>query len=103
MKNNPMHNRRPMHLSPRCGARTRQHTPCRSPAMANGRCRMHGGASPGAPKGNANAYKHGRYTAEAIAQRRETRDLIRSLRELVRDRTEMEHLIAVHGVDCTRH
>ena len=26
---------------------------------------------PGAPKGNRNAFKHGRYTAEAIASRRE--------------------------------
>jgi hypothetical protein len=25
---------------------------------------MHGGLSPGAPKGNKNAFKHGRYTAE---------------------------------------
>jgi hypothetical protein len=33
----------------------------------NGRCRMHGGPSPGAPKGNQNALKHGRYTAEATA------------------------------------
>lgn len=32
---------------------------------------MHGGPSPGAPKGNRNAFKHGRYTAEAIARRRE--------------------------------
>jgi hypothetical protein len=39
--------------------------------MANGRCRMHGGPSPGAPKGNRNAWKHGRFTAEAIARRRE--------------------------------
>jgi hypothetical protein len=37
---------------------------CRSPAMPNGRCRMHGGLSPGAPMGNRNAFKHGRYTAE---------------------------------------
>ena len=36
--------------------------------MANGRCRMHGGKNPGAPKGNRNAYRHGRYTA--IAERR---------------------------------
>ena len=36
----------PMHLGPRCGAKTRSGTPCRSPAMANGRCRMHGGKSP---------------------------------------------------------
>ena len=33
--------------SPRCGARTRLGPPCRAPAMANGRCRMHGGASTG--------------------------------------------------------
>jgi hypothetical protein len=32
---------------------------------------MHGGPSPGAPKGNQNAFKHGRYTAEAIARRRQ--------------------------------
>ncbi len=32
-----------------------------APAMPNGRCRMHGGRSPGAPKGNKNALKHGRY------------------------------------------
>ena len=49
---------------PRCGARTRSGSPCQSPAMPNGRCRMHGGMSPGAPKGNKNAFKHGRYTAE---------------------------------------
>jgi hypothetical protein len=33
--------------------------------MPNGRCRMHGGKAPGAPKGNSHALKHGRYTAEA--------------------------------------
>jgi uncharacterized protein YjcR len=53
------------------GARTRSGKPCQSPSMANGRCRMHGGPSPGAPKGNRNAYKHGRYSAEAIKNRRE--------------------------------
>ena len=30
-----------------CGAKTRAGSPCRSPAMRNGRCRMHGGASTG--------------------------------------------------------
>ena len=29
--------------------------------MPNGRCRLHGGGSPGAPKGNKNAFRHGRY------------------------------------------
>ena len=32
---------------PRCGTRTRLGAPCRAPAMSNGRCRMHGGASTG--------------------------------------------------------
>jgi hypothetical protein len=32
---------------PRCGARTRSGAACKSPAMANGRCRMHGGKSTG--------------------------------------------------------
>src|SRR5215469_14458303 len=48
---------------PRCGARCRSGRPCRSAAMKNGRCRMHGGASPGAPRGRRNGqYRHGRYT-----------------------------------------
>ena len=50
--------------------------------MKNGRCRMHGGASPGAPKGNRNALKHGRYTAEAMALQRHVRGLLRAAREL---------------------
>jgi len=31
--------------------------------MSNGRCRMHGGSSTGAPKGNTNNLKHGIYRA----------------------------------------
>jgi hypothetical protein len=48
---NLMQSKLPMHLSQRCGARTRRGSRCQSPAMPNGRCRMHGGSSPGAPKG----------------------------------------------------
>ena len=33
--------------APRCGARTRAGGACRQPAMANGRCRFHGGKSTG--------------------------------------------------------
>src|SRR6267142_2505508 len=45
--------RLPMYFSPRYGAKTRSGSPCQSPAMPNGRCRMHGDLpSPGAPKGN---------------------------------------------------
>ena len=41
---------------------------------------MHGGAEgSGAPIGNKNAYKHGRYSRHSIAQRREVRGLIRFL------------------------
>ena len=52
--------------------------------MANGRCRMHGGLSTGAPKGNRNAFKHGRYSAEAISGRRKVRELVRAMRALAR-------------------
>ena len=35
-----------------CGAKTRSGEPCKGKAMANGRCRLHGGKSTGAPKGS---------------------------------------------------
>jgi hypothetical protein len=38
--------------------------------------------SPGAPKGNQHAYKHGRYSAEAIGRRRALSALIRAGRAL---------------------
>jgi hypothetical protein len=51
--------------------------------MANGRCRMHGGKAPGAPKGNSHAFRHGRYTAEAIAERRELMALMRGIKGVI--------------------
>jgi len=43
---------------------------------------MHGGSSPGAPKGKANRnYRHGRFTCEAIERRRDLNALIRIMRE----------------------
>ena len=56
--------------------------------MSNGRCRMHGGASPGAPKGNRNALKQGFYAADAIARRREIAALIRAMKELAAEADE---------------
>jgi len=50
--------------------------------MPNSRCRMHGGKSTGAPMGNKNALKHGNYTAEAIANRRYVRELVRECNRL---------------------
>jgi hypothetical protein len=73
------------HSQPRCGARTRKGSPCRGPAMPNGRCRMHGGASPGAPRGERNGnYRNGRYTKDALRQREEGRNLRRLVRALLR-------------------
>lgn len=80
-----MRSKRAMHLSPRCGAKTRAGTPCQGPAMPNGRCRMHGGNNPGAPKGNRNALKHGFYSADAIAQRRQNAALIRAAEKLLKE------------------
>ena len=67
----------------RCGAKTRKGHPCRTPAMHNGRCRMHGGTNPGAPRGNRNAWKHGLRSAEFLAMRRTAMELLRAARELV--------------------
>ena len=55
-------------------------TSCQSPAIrGRRRCRLHGGLSPGAPKGSQNGnYKNGEWTAEAIEERKWLRDLVRS-------------------------
>ena len=79
----------PMHRSSRCGAKTRAGgeaggAPCRAPAMKNGRCRLHGGKSPGPPTGNRNALKHGHYSAETLARRRMHRSLLMEMAEAVR-------------------
>ena len=43
---------------------------------------MHGGTDGiGAPPGNRNAFRHGRYSAEAIAKRRKVAALIRACRD----------------------
>ncbi len=77
----------PMRQSPRCGARTRRGTPCAAPAVhGKARCRMHGGApGSGAPIGNRNALKHGRYTAAAIARRKALRGLIRKAEKMLKE------------------
>jgi hypothetical protein len=44
---------------------------------------MHGGSSPGAPKGKTNGnYKTGRFTCEAIEQRRQLNAWIRMLGQM---------------------
>ena len=66
----------PMLSSPRCGAKTRSGTPCRSPAVrGKKRCRMHGGAKgSGVPIGNQNALRHGRYARKLIHTKTPTKE-----------------------------
>lgn len=67
----------PQNKPMRCGAKTRSGAPCASPAMPNGRCRMHGGPSTGAPLGNDNAVKHGIYRAALTDEERADYDGLR--------------------------
>ena len=77
-------------LAPRCGAKTRRGIPCGAPSMANGRCRMHGGASTGprTPEGLARSrrarWKHGLYSAAVKAERQHVRQLLRDSLELLK-------------------
>ena len=77
---------------PRCGAKRRRGGgTCRAPAMANGRCRLHGGKSTGprTPEGLERSRRarlvHGYYTAEAKAARADARRTMRELQLLLRE------------------
>jgi glucans biosynthesis protein len=76
-----------MQLSPRCGAKTRSGKPCRAPSVqGKRRCRMHGGAhGSGAPEGNQNAFKTGRYTRDAIAMRKALREFFKENNKFLED------------------
>jgi len=75
--------------APRCGAKTRRGTPCQAPAMANGRCRLHGGLSTGprTPEGLERSrkarWKHGRYSAETKRLRRRSRARLKWTKEFL--------------------
>lgn len=81
IENNPM--QRPNRVysfmeSPRCGAKTRQNTACKSPSIRNKqRCRMHGGKCRGAPIGNQYAIKNGFNTGKARELRKSVRVLLK--------------------------
>jgi len=70
-----------------CLAQTRYGTLCKTmPVKGKKRCRMHGGANgTGAPKGNRNAFKHGRYSAETIKMRLEANQLIRQYKAMMKE------------------
>ncbi len=71
----------------RCLARTRKGKSsfCQARKVSGKkRCRMHGGTGDGAPKGNKNALKHGKYSREAIEKRKSATKLKREFMELLR-------------------
>jgi hypothetical protein len=73
--------------APRCRARCRHSKlPCRGAAIRGKPvCRLHGGKG-GGPTGKRNgAYRTGHYTAEAKAERRESRLLLKAVRDLLRE------------------
>jgi hypothetical protein len=88
--------------SPRCGARTRAGCCCRQPAMANGRCRMHGGLSTGprTPEGLARCRTtrlvHGCRTRAHLALRSRAAHAARRLRALTSELSA--RVPAGHGV-----
>ena len=54
--------------------------------MANGKCRMHGGASPGAPRGEGNGmFKHGLRSIETIERRRQMTAEMWRIRSVMRE------------------
>ena len=67
---------------PRCRAKTRAGGNCGQYAMKNGRCRYHGGKSTGALDPHR-PLKHGRYTKEAVQERKEVAGIIKDARLLV--------------------
>jgi hypothetical protein len=71
----------PMHQSLRCGAKTRRGGPSQSPGDGERPLPDARGPSTGAPKGNRHAFKHGRHTAEAVAERKRIEDLVHRPRE----------------------
>jgi hypothetical protein len=86
--------------APRCLARTRKGTPCKAPAMKNGRCKLHGGKSTGpkTPEGIENIrkahLKHGEYTIEAVTERREFRALLGMLRSSIKETEGEAHKVS---------
>jgi len=84
---------------PRCGAKKRRKDDtCKAPAMRNGRCRLHGGLSTG-PKTTEGIERirqartrHGRYSAAAMAKRRESRTRARTASNAAK--LERQHSLA---------
>lgn len=90
MKNNPIHNL----TRTQCAAKTRKGTLCKTaPVTGKRRCRMHGGAEgSGAPKGNTNARKHGRYSAESYVTKKLVIEYFKDYKKLKKEMGSVEEL-----------
>lgn len=73
-------------MIPQCGAKSKStHKPCKRYPCKNGRCHLHGGHSTGPKtlKGKHNqrisVLKHGFYSKNAIQERAQVRQLIRTV------------------------
>lgn len=76
-----------------CGAkaRTNGNKPCRQPALANGRCRFHGGLTcntgakteEGKLRQKMTNWKHGLRSKEARDEKRLVRELIKKSKQLI--------------------
>ncbi len=73
----------------RCEAKTKRGTACMCPAMANGRCRLHGGLSTGPKtaegieKIRQATTKHGRYSKQNNAETADYRKLMEDCRGIL--------------------
>ena len=86
----------------RCGAKTRQGSPCKRPAnKRNGRCRLHGGASTGPrtkeglAKISAANTTTGQHTNAMIAKLKEEAKIAKGLRDRLR---VIEQNLRRHGI-----
>jgi hypothetical protein len=86
----------------RCGAKTRNGTPCQRPAnKKKGRCRLHGGASSGPKTESGRArisaanLRHGKFTKDKLEKRRENAAKGREIRSELR---QMERELIVNGL-----
>jgi hypothetical protein len=83
-------------LNPKCGAKTRSGGLCRAPAMANGRCRLHGGKT---PRGLASPHtKTGLYSPYMEPLFREKHEGDLQAKEEIKKLDE--DIVLLHGMIC---
>ena len=86
---------------PKCKARSRSTGKrCENVAMRAKRvCHLHGGRSPGAPRGNKYALKHGRYRSTVILERKSVRSMTKELLATISAITKMAEELRTNKKD----